>query len=359
MTALPQDSFGPGIHGPGPHPQPDEDADAPQILKLFNPQEPYVPPRPKTLRDVWTSCVKPDLDEPAKKTLGDYETVLRHWEKLMKDPPIEAVNRETLKEFQAKLLAGKNSPNGHRSPATVNKLFRILKPLIRHCWPKDAQNPAGLGACDYFKFPKAVAVQLRLPTVLDDDTITKLFKAAAGVNCPGRHAPRPAVDLWRAYLVLHLNTGARTFDLLGWRWSQVDWSFRCGACTGAISFTAQKTGKLQRIPLNATCVAALRRIEHTEEFVWPTWQRHNATHMRRSWRKLCQQAGVDCRMEDFRKTCNTRHEELRPGMGQWVLGHALNGVNARNYMNPTKMIGDAMAAFPQPHCITEWIREAP
>lgn len=336
-------------------PRPDESA--PSLIKLFVPDAaaPDVPPapRPQKLRDVFEQVHLPNLDQLAPKTLTDYGTLLRHWEKLTGNPDVAEITRSVVKDFQAKLLAGKNCRRGKRSAATVNKLFRVLKPLIRCCWPKDSRNPLGLGACDYFLFPKGAPVQRKLPRDLADDEISRLFAAAAHARCPGRPPIEPE-KLWRAYLVLHLNCGPRTFDLLGWRWSQITFTEPREGCEATVEFVAQKTGKLQRIPLNATCAAALRAIRSESEFVWPGWQRQNATHVRRTWIKLCDAAGVRCVMEDFRKTCNTRYQTHAPGVGPWILGHSMIGVNATNYWNATRDILRAMATFPQPACYAEW-----
>ena len=95
----------------------------PPTLRLYKTEEPPAPAVPITLREVFCNVVLPDLDEPSPKTLADYETVLRHWEKLMHDAPASDLTRDLLKTFQKRFLAGKNSPQGTRSAATVNKLL--------------------------------------------------------------------------------------------------------------------------------------------------------------------------------------------------------------------------------------------
>ena len=223
------------------------------------------------------------------------------------------------------------------------------------CWPKDSRNPAGVDACDYFTFPKAAKVQKTLPRDLDEQELNRLFQAAGNATYAGRRPPHHPSRLWRAYLIPHYNCGPRTFDLTVWQTAKVNWNFNKDGCPASIEFVAKKTNKTQLLPLNATSAAALKAIRHDGEFIWPGWQRQNATHVRKTWRKLCASAGVDCVMEDFRKTCNSRYQSHAPGVGPWILGHSTIGVNATNYWNPTRDILTAMATFPQPACFTDWV----
>lgn len=344
---------------------------SPHFLQLYTgddppPISPLQPPpavaTTLTLPDIWERHVSADMIEPAKKTVKGFETVLSHWKKLAGNPPVSAIDRELLREFQRKLLAGKHSRTGHRSAATVNKLLRTLRPLVVRCWPRDSHNPDGLGLCDYFKFPPALKWQKRIPRVLTNEEITALFEACDSIQWKPEG---PAIDvpaMVRAAMVCHFNCGPRTFDLLDWRWESIDWTFAKSGCVATVEFVAKKTGKHQRLPLNSTTAAALRKIMPAQGTtpatgpVWPCFPRSNATQVRRVWSQVRTKAGVLCVMEDFRKTCNTRHEANRRGMGPWVLGHSAAGVNATNYYDPTHDVLEAMATLPQPGCFVDWVR---
>lgn len=337
------------------------------FLQVFTGEPPDTPPPPppplplprSTLRlcDVWEQHVRHDQVAPAKKTVKEYETALNHWRKLTGNVPVSEITRDLLRDVQRQLLAGKHSKKGHRSAATVNKILRTLRPLIVRCWPRDSHNPDGLGLCEYFRFPPALKYQKRIPRVLSDDEIQALFSAADAAVWRSAEQGVPIASLLRAAMVCHFNCGPRTFDLLGWSWESIDWSFSRSGCLGTVEFTAQKTGKLQRLPLNATTAAALRKIQPPAATgpIWPRCQRSNATQVRRVWQQVTLAAGVDARMEDFRKTCNTRHEANRRGMGPWVLGHGTSGVNATNYYDPTDDVLQAMASLPQPQCFRDWV----
>lgn len=315
-----------------------------------------------TLRQIWELHVQPDMVNPAAKTLEEFTTVLSHWRALTGDPPGSMISREVLRAFQRSLLAGKNSRSGRRSAATVNKILRTMRPLIARCWPKDSHNPDGLGLCDYFRYPPALKFQKSIPRVLSDDEITRLWTAADAPRWRSRGEKRLPADLWRAAMLLHFNCGPRTFDLLTWQWDAIDWSFSRLGCDATIEFVATKTKKTQRLPLNATCVAALRKIAPPGKPpsslagpIWPGWTRSNSSQVRKAWKTICEAAGVVCVEEDWRKTCNTRHEANYRGVGPWVLGHGTSGVNATNYYNATDDILRAMASLPQPRCFADWV----
>lgn len=339
-------------------------------LKLFNGASKSAPPIPPvakplvSLRAVWEQHVQPDLPhDAAVKTVQGYTDALSHWEALTGDAPVHRISRELLREFQHKLLQGKHSKTGDRSPATVNKILRTIRPLIVRCWPKDSHNPDGLGLIDYFRWPQAIKWQKRIPRVLSDEEITALFNAADAGRWQRRGETRPMADLWRAAMICGFNCGPRVYDLLGWDSSKIDWQFDRGDCPASVQFVAKKTGKTQRLPLNRTVASAIRRIlpppstidDQPSTLLWPGWSATNAWQIRSAWKRICEAAGVQCVLEDFRKTCNTRHQANRAGMGPWVLGHSASGVNATNYYDPTEDILRAMATLPQPQVFRDWV----
>lgn len=333
-------------------------------LRLFQDEAPPPVAKPLvTLREIWEQQVAPDLPhDTAKKTREGYLDVLSHWEALTDNAPTHRINRELLRDFQRKLLQGKHARRKGqiRSVATVNKLLRTIRPLIARCWPRDSHNPDGLGLCDYFRFPAAVKWQRKIPRVLSEEEITALFLAADAPTWRTRGETRLMGDLWRAAIICGYNCGPRTFDLLAWERAKLDWTLQREGCVGTIQFYSTKTRKIQRLPLNPTTAAALRKIlpaslAATRPGIWQGWSRSNGSQVRLNWQKLCTAAGVDCVMEDLRKTCNTRHQTNRHGVGPWVLGHNANGVNATNYYDPTDDILQAMASLPQPQCFLDWV----
>jgi len=328
-------------------------------LRIYSPDSPtfattrVTPPAnwpAPTLRQIFDQHVRPELQQHAPKTIEEYESLLNDWERLTGNPPASELSRSTLVEFreqlrQEKFRRSKISTPRLRSPATINKKFRTLFPLIRLCWPKDSHNPGGLGLCDYFPLPKRLKEEQKLPFVFSHEELDRLYDAAGSASWPARNA----AIIWRTIFVLHYSTGPRTYDLLGLEWSDIDLEF---GPFGAVSFQASKTGKLQRIPLNRSTRAHLDQLRKSSRSkrLFPRFDYSNRSTILRNWRQLRAAAALPerARMEDFRKTCNTAYEDLSRGVGEWILGHRLGGVNAQNYYNPTNKVLDAVLALPLP-----------
>ncbi|TWT63158.1 Phage integrase family protein [Rubinisphaera italica] len=298
-----------------------------------------------TLRDLYETHLLEELDSPSVGTLSEYQTVINDWERLMQNSAVRHLSRKTVKNFQ-RHLANELIRGNPRSPATINKKLRTLGPLIRLAWPKDSHNPGGLGLCEYFKLPKPLTEENKVPFVYSGKQMNALYKAAAEMDWPRRF---PATT-WRTIFVMHYTCGPRTFDLLSLKWSNVD--FEYGRGRGAISFIAAKTGKRQRIPLKNVARRHLLKLrEHSRtDYLFPGFQKSNHRHLYANWKKLLTLAGLPttCHLEDFRKTCNTAYEERFPGVGEWILGHSLSRVNAKNYVNPTRMVLRAIRKLPVP-----------
>lgn len=316
-------------------------ADLPHTLKLFA-AEPRLGPQ-ASLRACFEAYVLPELDERATSTLIEYETTLCHWERLAGDPPVGSIDRAVLKMFRTKLFETKyrrgNGPKRSRSPATVNKVFRTLKAMITPLWPADRHNPGGRGLVPFCKFPEPLATCKSLPFVYSRKDLTALYLAAEACATPKqqRMSPLHNPSVWRAAMVLALNTGPRTWDLFSLKWSDVRWDdFRFGS----VFFAARKTAKVQRPPLNRCASTHLKHLQSLaldSERVFPGFAKGKAFYD--AWGRICAKAGVpDADFEDFRKTCSTLHDDIFPGVGPWLTGHEVRGVNAQNYQNPTKRV---------------------
>lgn len=310
-------------------------------IRLFSPTEPT---HQHTLRDVFEEHVLPDLKHKAAATLQDYLTILSDWERLTDDCPAGELSRSKLLEFREALQAERYR-HRHRSPATINKKFRFLRPLVRICWPADSHNPGGLGLCDYFRLPSSLPESKGLPFIFSHDQLNALYRAADWQAWPTAEAPL----IWKTLLVLHYSAGPRTYDLLSLEWSDVDFDYKG---VGSITFQARKTGKLQRVPLTPAARRHLLALQPTASTarVFPRFERSNKSTIRRHWRRLLEAAKIPAGpvMEDMRKTCNTAYNDLSPGVGDYVLGHRLAGVNAKFYYDPTNIVLDAVARLPMP-----------
>jgi integrase len=309
-------------------------------LKLFGDPSERVGPH-STLREAFEVHVLPRLDERSPATLVEYWTTLAHWERLTENGPVGWIDREAVKRFRQRLV-DETCRHGRRkfqrSSATVNKIMRTLRAMIAPLWPADRHNPEGRGLVPYCGFPTPLPRQKRLPFVFSRRELSALYLSAEACRPTGGHR-RSGLHLpilWRTALVLALNTGPRTWDLFALRWEDVRWDdFRYGA----VFYRARKTAKLQRPPLNRVARAHLehvRRLGLDHDWVFPGFRKHQAFYA--AWRRICAQAGVRAPFEALRKTCSTWHDDLVPGVGAWLTGHAARGVNAEHYQDPTRRV---------------------
>ncbi len=319
----------------------------PHSIKLYRPENdtPEKPSSRLTLRQLYDEHLAVEVKTRSRKTEQDYQTILSDWERLMNDLPVSELSRSTLLEFRERLQLEK--VNGKfRSPATINKKFRVLGRFVRLCWPPDSHNPGGLNLCDYFLLPSRLPEEETLPRIFSYEELNSLYRACDAQTWPRRN---PAI-IWKTIIVMHHCLGPRTYDLLELNWEDVDWDFKG---LGAVSFQATKTRKLQRLPLAPVArkhLEKLKEVSLSSKKVFPGFSYSNTTTVNRHWKKLAKRAGLsgNPHMEDMRKTCNTDYNDRWPGVGDWILGHSLGGVNARNYYNPTRIVLKAVQELPRP-----------
>lgn len=321
-----------------------------------------------TLRQVFKRHILEDL-EVGDSALGDYQTVLNLWESLMRDLPVGQISKLTVKEFRTKIskqvIFRESAQQRTRSPATVNKLMRVFKALVRRLWPQDSHNPEGLGLVDYFRFPGPLTEPRNL---LEKFTFSRKDLSTLYEAC---HHAKPVKSrrkshlyeplLWRTALVLGLNCGPRTWDLFRLEWPSIRWEdFRYGS----VCFVAQKTEKAQRIPLNRLAAIHLRAVQEMgldAQRIFPGFQKNKTFY--RCWKNICAAAalqtmkGRTTRFEDNRKTCSSRYDDVFEGVGSWVTGHSLKGVNAKHYQDANSRVRNAVYNLPQPKAFREGARQ--
>ncbi|MFO1046020.1 MAG: integrase [Planctomycetaceae bacterium] len=325
-------------------------------LTLYNPSEQEqleqdeVGPN-STLRQCYEALILPEL-ECSPATLELNQDALTMWERYTANPPVQAINRETLKEFRDKLLAtpyprGKTTRT--RSAATVNRHMRHIRTMISPLWPADRHNLDGRGFLDFFKPPKRVKTKKRLAITFKPEELSALYrnceaaKPAGGYRRSHLHNP----TLWRLALVLALNTGPRTWDLFALKWSDIiETDFR----HGSVCYESLKTAKLQRVPLNPVSRVHLdhvRRLQLHAERVFPGFSKCHSFY--EAWNRIRTAAGIrPLPFETMRKTCSTLHNDIVPKAGAFLTGHELQGVNAEAYDNPTNRVLKAVYKLPQP-----------
>jgi len=167
-----------------------------------------------------------------------------------------------------------------------------------------------------------------------------------------------AEDIAQAFLLACV-TGLRAIDLF---------QLRCGdiktdaAGRWIIHKLSKKTGRDQSIPLHDAIVTLIRPVAELGEpdgLLWPRLsvpievngdpERSKPARQRNATIKAAQRDVKAIRHKPWqvaRKTCNEALEATHEGVGQFVLGHALSGVNARNYRQPTRIVFDTVRSVP-------------
>lgn len=102
-------------------------------------------------------------------------------------------------------------------------------------------------------------------------------------------------------LKLLILTGARRSEILGMRWSEID--FEGGTWTKPPSRTKQR--RVHHVPLSAKALGALRELQNSYgsgDFVFPSRGKlGHLTEIRRTWRAVLKAAGITgCRIHDLR-----------------------------------------------------------
>ncbi|MGD9713703.1 MAG: hypothetical protein AB7V46_16820 [Thermomicrobiales bacterium] len=161
--------------------------------------------------------------------------------------------------------------------------------------------------------------------------------------------------LLHAAFWLMLHVGPRTEDLFLMKWSNVIEDVRGRRL---LDYEAMKTGKLQAVPI-ADCVwDVLETLDKSDTYLFPDMSNPNVLDPEKSVeakvrnklaKRLMKRAGVDVPNKPWqvaRATCNERFEAHKAGVGQFVLGHSLQGVNATSYREPTEAVWQAVKTLP-------------
>lgn len=298
-----------------------------------------------------------ELGQRSARTLEEYEIALGHWERKASyplesdptvnaiDPPVRLINESIVSAFRRKLLKdpftkGKSTARNQRANLTVNKVMRHLRAIVRTLFPPDSHNPNGAGIVPLFPWPEELKRQGTLTFTFSRKELSALYLACGKCKSASKYAcnrsPMHNPDKWRTALVLALNAGPRTWDLFGLKWSAIKWDkFK----HGAVWFQSRKTAKIQMVPLNRESrihLEHLRKLFPTDEFIFQGFKKDSTFY--RSWERITAAAKVTAPFESMRKTCSTLHDDVRHGVGAFLLGHSPRGVNATSYDNPTPRV---------------------
>lgn len=163
-----------------------------------------------------------------------------------------------------------------------------------------------------------------------------------------------ADPLLQAAFWLSLHAGPRTVDLFLIKWTDFVKDARGRML---LDFQSRKTGKLQAVPIAAATWEVINALPRSGPHVFDGYGNPEAKDPEKTYqsrvrntlmKQLLRRAGIDVAKpwQVARATCNERYESHRPGVGGFILGHSLGGVNARSYRQPTEAVHEAVKTLP-------------
>lgn len=231
----------------------------------------------KTLGDLFD-----EYEKEAKLRLKSWDGVkarLDWWRAQVGGEMLDAITPARIAEYRNKLLATpKQRGGGKRSGADVNRTIAALSSAMTHAvkelgWIE--RNP-----CERVTKQKEAGGRIRF---LSDEELPVLLDAVRASAHP---------DLLPAVL-LALTTGARKGEILGLRWSQIDFKRR----SITLSHGETKNNAGRALPLSGDVVEILmarskvRKIE--DDRVFPPADDCKELELREPWKLALVQAGID------------------------------------------------------------------
>jgi integrase len=335
----------------------------------------------------------------ARTRAADREAIVA-WERFTENPDLNSLDfstagsrRESLKELRRQLqlyVSGMEASKEVRA-STINKRLKSIRTFFRRmAGPIDfgilpAVPDLGrdfTGSCSTWQIKSTRRPPRELIT---GEEMQRLFDACQFAKWPNPEQTGICpVRLWRVVLLLLWSFGARTEDhFFRLTWDLVDLR------RNLMRFTAEKTSKLQGVPLTPLVISALQSIRScsvqifagmttcgswSQRFGWrpgyyTTWSReilHNAHfEINRGPIDLQQQsrAWPDSRpnllFHHFRKTAVSQLNCYSDKAGAWVAAHHIPGVTAMHYDTPDERIIRAVherEAERLPACFREYFR---
>jgi hypothetical protein len=307
----------------------------------------------RTLRDCYLAFTRPRLVRRgrAARTLDGYLAALSRWERLSGDPSVTQITDRTLDEFADALLEEHRmkGQDGHHS---TRKHAVCVQAILADCGrPHDGAPPllSGVPRCDLPAPPAGSGAALDKRRRIATAELAGCYAECGAAAWP-THLSARASDVWRALLVLAATYGPRTQELIGLEWGNVSFDERCPHPKYSTSIVnphgwlwhvprktrATKPEPLY-LPLTIAARAHLERLRRTGAggriFALPRSRRAFDGQRRRLWR-LAVGRGAEWTpytWHELRFTASCAWNDLRPGLGEHVTGHAPRGVNRQSY----------------------------
>lgn len=314
------------------------------------------------LPDVFHKFHLPHLTEGqrADLTISDYRRCCRLWEQLTPNPPVREITLETIKGFRARLLAT-HQLAGRDGREATKKMLAYVRAILRHCL--DLTDEAGVRLLNHvprIPMPAIDPAEQSEPRRADLTEYARAWDACQEVCWPAKS--ERATWRWRTLLLLGAIYGPRRWDLIEMPWSAVTFDAACphphyrkrvqSPC-GWLVYTPTKTkrskGKLY-LPLTPAVAEHLQVVPAEKRAGLIMGFGRAQKRIYDQWKLIWKHARVNSpyHFKDLRFSASCDWNDLWPGLGEHVTGHAARGVNARHYDQTLRRLVRFSRQLPQP-----------
>lgn len=305
-----------------------------------------------TLYQAWQRHHRPRLEAAGRSpaTIVEIDRSLRYWQELTGDPPLDAIDDDTLNRFAAALwkLPGRKTPT--IGSYSVIKHVTNVNAVLRTCGPRSVANRRGRGLLADPPLLERPARPHEPPA--DDFTtaeVRQLIAAADAMDKPAAANWEPGL-FWRAVLLTFAYAGFRRKTLFALDASNlVDGFF----LVRPEQIKQQKGFKQFCHPLALAAIEALGITPGGPLFAWPQYRTKEGA---RGWfnehfNRLVIAAGIPegrrFGTKGLRKWHASEMAAINPLAAQLSLNHSTGGgVIGRHYVNH-RIVRDTMLKLPK------------
>lgn len=338
-----------------------EVARAPSGIRLFSPSralKSIADPKDLRLRDAADQFYFPVATHLDRDTVSSIRTTIANWERLTNDPPIGRITDEVLASFRDRFREDVSGGYSGRSRATVARNLRQLKTIFRVLGPRTDGNPNGKGLIDLVPHCRGYKVGERDWKFVSLEDLNAVYKACEVATWPSSGPVHPCF-LWRAKFAWLHYYGTNPCDMYAALWCHISHGDGSKARPAKdrmyLTFTREKTAEEKPEKLHLPVPEILWRILRSLRSSDPRIFTCSATNFRdRNAQRdaIFEAAGIPNERRwtfaDMRPSCSTRLNDLFPGLGAAVLGHAPRGVNSRFYDLWAGRMAEWLDRFPVP-----------
>lgn len=234
------------------------------------------------------------------------EMVLRHLIPYFKGIPLSKINPKQIENYKQMRLE-------QVKPATINRelaLFKFMFSLAKK-WKYANENPV--------KEVKFLHERQLITRILNKEEAMKLI-AVAG-------------DRLKPVIMLALNTGMRSGEILNLRWNDIDFDKQF------IYIKETKSGVMRKVPMNSLVIKTLKKVKKENEFVFQNPEtKEGLKYTKTAFHNARRKAGL----EDF------RFHDLRHTAATWMITAGIDLVTVKEILGHADIKTTMRYAHPTP-----------